>query len=300
MKVLISGGSGLLGRAISRQLSAKGHEVAWLSRKASKSGPYVRYAWDPDLASIDSEAIDFADAIINLAGASIAKPWTPHYKNEILRSRVDGTRLLHDAARKKSKKLKAFISASASGYYPNDLKQVYTENDAPGSDFLSLVCQKWEQEAMRFEHHDIRTVRLRIGIVLDPQEGALSKIAQPIKFGLGAPLGSGKQWMPWIHREDLAGIFVHALTNDQVKTGVYNACGPQSATNREITKATAKVLKRPLWLPPVPEAVLRIILGEMASTALASTNCSAKKIKDSGYTFKYPKLEDALNDLYLK
>lgn len=300
MKVLISGGSGLLGRAISTELIHLGHEVAWLSRKADKTGKIKRFAWNPDLDQIDEDAIDFADAIINLAGASIAKPWSPHYKNEILRSRVDGTRLLYRACAKKDKRLLAFLSASASGYYPNDFEKTFTENDAPGSDFLSLVCQKWEQEAQHFETLGIRTVRLRIGIVLDPQEGALSKIAQPIKLGFGAPLGTGKQWMPWIHRNDLAGIFVHALLNESVETGVYNACGPNPLTNAELTKITAKVFKRPLWLPPIPAFVLKLILGEMAVTALGSNKCSAKKIQDHGYQFKYPQLEEALQDLYLK
>lgn len=300
MKVLISGGSGLLGRAISEALLNLGHEVAWLSRNADKSGRIKRFAWNPDLDQIDEEAIDFADAIINLAGASIAKPWTPHYKNEILRSRVDGTRLLFKACAQKNKKLQAFLSASASGYYSNDLEKTYTEADAPGSNFLSLVCQKWEQEAQHFESLGVRTVRLRIGIVLDPNEGALSKIAQPIKLGLGAPLATGKQWIPWIHLQDLAGIFVFALLHESVETGVYNACGPNSHTNAQLTKMTAKVLKRPLWLPPIPEFVLKLILGEMAITALGSTKCNAQKIQDRGYQFQFPQLEDALQDLYLK
>jgi uncharacterized protein (TIGR01777 family) len=299
MKVLISGGSGLLGREITKQLIDGGHQVAWLSRSPRKEGKIERFEWDPDTGKLDPAAISFADAIINLAGASIAKPWTPHYKNEILRSRIDGTRLLHEAVSKSGKKLEAFISASASGYYPNDPEKVFTEQEAPGSDFLSLVCQKWEQEAMRFEDIGIRTVRLRIGIVLDPKEGALSKIAQPIKLGFGAPLGNGQQWMPWIHRNDLAGIFIHCLLSKLIPSGVYNACGPQPATNEELTQKTAQVLKRPLWLPPIPAFVLKLILGEMAATALSSNRCSAQKIVDAGYQFKYPQLEDALRELYL-
>jgi len=298
MKVLISGGSGLLGRAITKDLLAKGHTVAWLSRHSGQEGEVKKFAWNPDRGEIDQEAIAFADAIINLAGASIAKPWTPHYKNEILRSRVDGTRLLYEACRKANKQLSAFISASASGYYPNDPEKLYDENAAPGSDFLSLICQKWEQEALNFENLGIRTLRMRIGIVLDAKEGALSQIARPVKLGFGAALGTGKQWMPWIHIKDLAGIFIHVLLNDQITSGAYNATGSKSATNIELTKLVARRLNRPLWLPPVPEFVLKLILGEMSAIALASTQCSAQKIIETGYKYQYPELENALKDLY--
>lgn len=301
MNVLISGGSGLIGREISQQLLKKGHQVAWLSRSPKNSPEAIRaFYWDPDLGEIDDEAISFADAIINLAGASIAKRWTPHYKNTILRSRVDGTRLLYEKVRKRQKALKAFVSASAVGYYPNSESKTFTEEAAPGNDFLSLICQKWEQEAQSFEELNIRTVRLRIGIVLDREEGALSQMALPLKWGLGAPLGTGKQWMPWIHREDLAAMFIHALESESVKSGVYNAVGPENHRNSELTSVLAKVLKRPLWLPPVPSFVLKIMLGEMAAIALASTKCSHQKITSTGFEYCFKELESALSDLYLR
>tara|TARA_B100001115_G_scaffold178531_1_gene168094 strand:+ start:1058 stop:1963 length:906 start_codon:yes stop_codon:yes gene_type:complete len=299
MNVLISGGSGLIGREITKLLLEKGHQVAWLSRSTRSEIASVQiFQWDPDLDQIDSEALAFADAIINLAGSNIAQRWTPHFKNTIIRSRVDGTRLLYNSVRKSSKKLQAFISASATGYYPNHPDKVYRETDAPGNDFLSLVCQKWEQEAQLFEDLKIRTVRLRIGIVLDSQEGALAKIAEPIKWGVGAPLGNGKQWMPWIHRHDLARIFVYALENEKLSTGVYNAVGPESVQNKALSKKVAQVLNRPFWLPPIPAGLLKLILGEMATITLASTRCSSEKIQNSGFEYQFPELEAALKDLY--
>ncbi len=301
MKVLISGGSGLIGREISEQLLRKGHQVGWLSRSSIKENPQIQvFSWDPDRMEIDPAAIEFADAVINLAGASIAERWTPHYKNIILRSRVDGTRLLFNRFREDGKSLKAFVSASAVGYYPNSEDELFTEDSAPGSDFLSLICQKWEQEAQNFEELNIRTVRLRIGIVLDPEEGALSQMAAPLKWGFGAPLGNGKQWMPWIHRYDLAAMFVHALENESVSTGVYNAVGPKNLRNAELTTTLAKVLKKPLFLPPVPAFMLKLLLGEMAAIALASTKCSNSKICSTGFQYQFTSLESALKELYLR
>ncbi|MCR9153298.1 MAG: TIGR01777 family oxidoreductase [Bacteroidetes bacterium] len=300
MRILISGGSGLLGREITKQLLSKKHEVAWLSRNPNKCPKGVLgFSWDPDQMQIDKAAIDFADAIINLAGANIAKSWTPHYKNEILRSRVDGTRLLFNTVRERGKALNSFVSASAVGYYPNSEEKTFSEEDAPGNDFLSLICQKWEQEAQSFESLNIRTIRLRIGIVLDPKEGALAQMAAPLKFGLGAPLGNGGQWMPWIHRVDVAALFVSAVENSDFATGVYNAVGPENHRNKELTKILAKTLKRPLLLPPVPKFVLKIMLGEMSAIALASTKTSNEKVLRTGFQYQFKSLESALKDLYL-
>ena len=298
MKVLISGGSGMIGREISQQLKEGGHEVAWLSRRA-RTGNIPAFAWNPDQMEIDPKAIEFADAIINLAGANIAKPWTPEYKNEILRSRVDSIRLIHQETQKQGKKLEAFISASAVGFYPNHPDQEYSEDHATGRDFLSQICEKWEEAALAFEKGDTRTIRMRIGIVLDAKEGALAQMAAPIKWGFGAALGNGKQWMPWIHRADVAKMFVFALENSNLATGAYNAVGPYSLQNKELTQSLARTLKRPLWLPPVPEFALKLMLGEMSAIALASTKCSSKKIEAAGFSHEYPELELALKALYL-
>lgn len=300
MKILITGGTGLIGTEISKQLLESGHSVVYFSRKPQKNNLGIKeYAWDVDKGTYDKAAFDNVDAIINLAGAPLAKRWTAAYKSEVLRSRVDSIRLLYTAIQKHSIPVKTFISASAVGYYPNDFNQCYTEADAPGRDFLSLVTQKWEQEAQTFSKLDIRTVRIRIGVVLSNEGGALPIIAKPIKMGLGSPLGNGKQWMSWIHIKDVAGIFVHALEHKNVE-GVYNAVSPEPATNTEMTRAIASQLNKPLWLPKVPEFIIKLALGEMASTALNSNKASSAKIEQSGYRFAYPKLEATLQSLYPK
>lgn len=301
MTVLISGGSGLVGEAITKILLSKKYTVRHLSRSASTRPDGVQvFAWNPDKGHIDEAAFNDLDYIINLAGASIAKRWTPEYKSEVLRSRVDGTRLLFNTTEKLGTPLKAFISASAVGYYPNSFEKTFTEEDAPGSDFLSLVCQKWEQEAVNFEQLGIKTFRLRIGIVLSTEGGALPQMALPIKFGVGAPLASGKQWMPWIHIDDLAGQFVHCIESPTMESGVYNAVGPKSVSNKELTSLIAKTLKRPLIIPTVPAFALKLMLGEMSETVLASNRCSSQKMEAAGFKYKFILLEAALQDLYAK
>lgn len=297
MKLLITGGTGLVGTSLSRKLLKKGHEVTYLSRKPKHNALGIKeYAWDVDRETYDPQAFENVDIIINLAGAPINKRWTPEYKSEVLRSRVDGTRLLYKAVQKEKVALKTMISASAVGYYPNDPKLMYSENDAPGSDFLSMVTQKWEQETQNFETLGIRTVRFRIGVVLSTEGGALPAILKPLKLGFGAPLGDGLQWMSWIHIEDLTGIICHLAENENTQ-GVYNAVAPNPATNEELTKTAAKVLGKPLWLPNVPAAALKLALGEMSTTALASNKVSSYKIENVGYQFKFPRLKEALEDL---
>lgn len=298
MKVLITGGSGLVGQVLSQLLLDKNYEVAWLSRKAGTNKLGIKeYAWNVESGSIDPIALEHTEAIINLAGAPISDRWTPQHKSAILRSRVDGTRLLFNQVQKLKTPLIAFISASAVGYYPNSFTQVFTEEDPPGNDFLSLVCQKWEQEAQNFEQLNIRTAILRVGIVLSAHGGALPKIAAPIKLWAGAPLASGKQVMPWIHISDLAQQFAYALENETLQ-GAYNACAPNNATNAEFTQAVAKTLNKPLILPKVPAFALKLLLGDMAETVLASNPCSTNKIAAAGFNYQFPKLHDALADIY--
>lgn len=295
--ILISGGSGLVGTAISHILKAKGYKVKWLSRNPSPNDLNIpEFYWDPDRGQIDKTALEETDAIINLAGASISKSWTPQYKSTILRSRVDATRLLFNTVQKNKTPLKAFISASAVGYYPTDPDKEFTEDDAPGNDFLSTVCQKWEQEAQNFEALNIRTVRMRIGIVLDKEQGALPQIVKPIKLGAGAPLGNGQQWMPWIHIKDLARQFVFVIENVEMQ-GAYNAVGTYSVKNNTLTKAAADVLHRPLIIPKVPSFALKLILGEMSEIVLTSNKCSNRKIAESGFNYEFTDLNEALKDL---
>ncbi len=298
MKVLISGGSGLIGKEISRQLLSKGYQVAHLSRRGTSSMKNIAaYAWDVDKATYDEQAFMWQpDYLINLAGAPIDNRWTPTYKSEILRSRVDGTRLLFQAVQKHMVPLKAFVSASAVGYYPHSYTANYTETSKPGNDFLSEVCVAWEREAEQFKALNIRTALCRVGIVLSDAGGALPQIAKPIRYGLGAPLARGTQWMPWIHLEDVARVFIEAMENPAA-TGPINAVGPYNITNETLTKACAHVLNKPLFLPNIPAFALKLLLGEMAETALSSNKVENTRLQTLGFNYRFSTLEAALQDL---
>ncbi|MBG00010.1 MAG: TIGR01777 family protein [Owenweeksia sp.] len=297
MKIIITGGSGLIGTEISRQLLDEGHEVVYLSRHPRTNDLGINeYEWNPDTETLDIQAFEDVSGIINLAGASISKKWTSEYKNEILRSRVDGTRLLFETVQSHRFPIRFFISASASGYYPNSYDQEYSEEAPPGNDFLSMVCQKLEQEAQLFEKVGVRSVRMRIGIVLSNKGGALPQIARPVRLGLGAALGDGHQWMPWVHLEDVAAMFVYAATSDSL-SGVYNAGGPYNVTNEELSRLVAKVLDKPFFMPNIPKFLLKLALGEMAETALASTKINTDKIQQAGFRYRHTDLEESLSDL---
>lgn len=298
MRILLSGGTGLIGSAVTAKLQDAGHEVVHLSRNPRKNAQPPQFGWNVEKGEIDPAALENCEVIINLAGAPIAERWTPEHKSEILRSRVDGTRLLFNAVREHQPPLKTFISASAVGFYRNDYQREHREDDPPGDDFLSLVCQKWESEARNFEELDIRTLRVRIGIVLSEKGGALPQMAKPVKFGVGAPLGNGKQLMPWIHLEDLARQFVFLLENENL-SGAINGVGPKSLSNKELTRAIARVLNKPLWLPNVPAGALRLMLGEMAKAALASNGASSQKIESAGFRYRFAEIDPALKDLLL-
>lgn len=299
MRILIGGGSGNIGRAISDQLQRNGHEVRLLSRTpGNKEKTISEYHWDIDRNIIDPAALEDVDSIINLAGAPINQKWSPQYKGLIVKSRVESTRLLYDAVRKNSTQLKSFIGTSAVGYYPANVDRLLTEDEKAGKTFLSEVCDHWERVAHLFENLDIRTVVFRVGVVLSHEGGALSKMAAPIKWGLGSPLGSGKQMVPWIHIDDLAAMFVTAVENQKL-TGIYNAAGPKSVTNKELTRTIAKVLRKPLLLPPVPASVLKLMLGEMSEIALSGHNVDSSRIQETGFKYQHPDLESALKDLLL-
>lgn len=298
MKVLISGGTGLIGERLTGKLSARGYEVAILSRSAAKEGS-ATYYWDPKGNRIDSEAVNSCEYIIHLAGLNIGGGrWTPRRKKEILNSRVKSAELLFDALDRRKNKLKAFISASAIGYYGAVTEnKIFTESDPPGNDFLGNTCKIWESVCEPFSALGIRTARIRVGIVLSEKAGALKRISQPIKLGLGAALGSGKQYLPWIHLDDLCEIFVMAIENDKME-GAYNAVAPQHVNNKEFTEKVAQSLHKPLWLPNIPSFGLKMIFGELADTILYGSRISSNKIVSSGYKFRYPTLEESLNEIY--
>ncbi|MCS5490757.1 TIGR01777 family oxidoreductase [Algoriphagus limi] len=291
--ILITGGSGLIGRRITQLLEKKGLEVAWLSRSSQ-----VRksFQWDISKQKLDPEAMEWADAVIHLAGAGVAdKRWTPERKKEILDSRVKSTQLLYSAIEKAENKPTTFISASAVGYYGfNTGAALVDENSPAGHDFLAEVVVAWEQEVKKIENLNLRTVLLRIGIVLDAEGGALGEMLKP---PVAAPLGNGDQWMSWIHIEDLARMFVFALDKTTLQ-GVYNAVGPQPATNQLLTQEAARAKGKPYLGIGVPGFLLRLVSGEMAAMVLGGNRVSCQKIQKAGFEFEFDQLQDALKDLF--
>lgn len=297
-KVLITGGTGLVGEVLAQMLQKEGYQVCFLSRSKKNIEGVEVFQWDIHKQSIEQEAIETADYIVHLAGAGVADhKWTEKYKKEILDSRVLSTKLLYDAISKAAKKPKAFLAASAVGIYGFDSGNDFVNENSPqGNDFLAEVTKKWEQESLKIQELGLRAAIFRIGIVLSRKGGALPKIIQPIEFFVGAALGSGKQYMSWIHIDDLARMFLFAIENPKIE-GIYNAVGNSPATNAEFTKAAAKVLKRPLILPNVPNFALKLMLGEMAVMVTGGNRVSNQKIVDSGFQYKFNTLEEALKDL---
>lgn len=296
--ILISGGSGLIGTTLSSHLLARGYKVNWLSRKEGNKGEIKIFGWDYKSNKIDETAIKQANYIVHLAGANVGdKRWTKEYKTEILESRTRSTALLFEAIRKYNPSLKAFIGGSAVGVYGADRgDELLKENSSFGNDFLAEVVREWEQETDKFLTLGIRTVKIRSGIVLSKTGGVLERMARPIKLQAGAALGSGRQFVPWIHIDDLCGIFIKAI-EDEYLQGAYNAAAPNPVTNAQLTNEIASALNRKVILPNVPSFVLKLALGEFSSSVLGSERVSADKIQKAGYRFKYPNVDNALKDL---
>ncbi len=297
-KILITGGSGLVGSLLTKKLVEKGYQVSHLSRRNGQKDGINIYKWDIQNKQIDPAAFDGVTHIVHLAGAGVAdERWTPQRKQIIRSSRIDSALLLFDQVRKHNLSLEGFISASAIGIYGNnDGKVVFDETSPHASDFLAQVVVDWEKAVENFNDIGIRTALLRIGVVLAKEGGALQKIAQPIRYGIGAPLASGNQYMSWIHINDLVDMFVMAIENEKI-SGPYDAVAPNPVTNKEFTKITAEVLKKPLWLPNVPSFVLKLMLGEMASIVTGGSRVSDKKIRETGFNPKFTEAKEAILDL---
>ncbi len=292
--ILITGGSGLIGQRITGLLKKKGYQVAWLGRSAH---PGQRtFLWDIEKEKIDANALEWADAVVHLAGAGVAeKRWTPERKKLILESRTKSTQLLYSALEKTEKRPSTFISASAVGFYGFDTGTALVDENSPaGSDFLAEVVQAWENEVKRMESLDIRTVILRTGIVLDADGGALKEMLKP---PVAAPLGSGDQWMSWIHIDDLARMYAHALEKTTLQ-GIFNAVGPNPATNQQTTREAAQAKGKPFLNIGVPGFLLKLVLGEMAAMVLGGNRVSCQKIQKAGFQFEFFELSAALRDLY--
>ncbi|MCB2407402.1 TIGR01777 family oxidoreductase [Hymenobacter lucidus] len=298
-KVLITGGTGLIGTRLADMLIDAGYEVAILSRQPSQSR-YRSFRWDPSAGTIDEAAVPYADYIINLAGSSVSDgKWTNERKRDILTSRLQGTSLIARELAKSNQHVRTFLSASAIGIYGDSGDQLVTEETPPASpdDFLVAVSQQWEKAGQQVQELGIRTVLMRIGIVLSTEGGALVPLARTVKMMAGAPLGSGRQFMSWIHLDDLCRLFIQVL-EDARWQGTYNAVAPNPVTNQEFTETLAEVMHRPLVLPKVPAFGLKLMMGEMSEIVLGSQRVSAEKVLKQGFTFEYPQLKGALESFY--
>jgi uncharacterized protein (TIGR01777 family) len=296
--VLITGGSGMIGKHLTSLLLTEGYSVSHLSRNRKQSANGRVFFWDPPNNVIDSEALDGIDFIIHLAGANIGeKRWTAARKKEILQSRVQSAHFLHARIIERGIKLKAFISASATGIYGSDTSSgIYNEQDPPSSDFLGSVCDQWEKAADLFSNSGIRTVKIRTAVVLEKNDSALSKLMMPGKFGFLVQTGKGSQYMPWIHIDDLCKIYLKAIA-DPLMSGPFNAVSPHQVTHSEFIHILAKTMKIPVFPLPVPGFLLRSILGEMSVVILKGNRISSEKILNTGYSFLFSKLEDALENV---
>lgn len=299
MKVLITGATGLLGNELVKLFLQNGIQIHYLTtskKKIEKEENFKGFYWNPITGDIDELAFDEVDAIIHLAGSSITQRWTSKNKQAIIESRVLSTRLLYQTLSKRIHTVKQFISASAIGIYPNSLDKVYTESEKEvDNSFLGNVVAKWEDEVNQFQRLGIAVSKIRIGLVLAKNGGALQEFIKPIKLGLGAPFGSGKQYQSWIHIHDLVAIFQFVYQNRL--SGTYNAVSPYPVTNAEMTKAIAKKLSKPLIMPNIPKLAMKLVLGEMHYVLFASQHVSARKILEEEFQFKYASLDKALQNL---
>jgi len=296
--VLISGGSGFIGKKLTNLLIEKGYSVSVLSRsKKQNTADISYYLWDISAYSIEEESVLKADYIIHLAGDNIAeKRWTNERKEAIVQSREESTRLIYDVLKKKHKKLDAFVSASGIGIYGAiNGSTICTEKTPPENDFLGMTCQKWEAASDTIEDLQIRVVKIRTGLVLGKEDGFLKKLTPIFKMRLGSALGSGKQYMPWIHVDDLCAIYLEAIKNSNM-TGAYNAAVFDNTTNTVFSKTLAKVYGYSIWLPNVPAFLIKMALGEMAQIILKGRRVSSEKIEKTGFQFRYNNLEEALRD----
>jgi uncharacterized protein len=296
VKIIISGASGLIGRRLATLFAAEGHSIHALSRGGGRTPPGARgSAWDPSSGEPPLEALRDADAVIHLAGENVAQRWTDDARRRIRESRVAGTRSLVQALAKLPRRPEALICASAVGYYGSRGDETLTEGSPPGTGFLPEVCVAWEREAQAAEELGMRVVRLRLGVVLDSKGGALPRMLPAFRWGVGGRLGDGRQWMSWIHLEDVAGLFRTAVLAPM--NGAVNAVSPNPVTNAEFTRVLARAISRPAVFA-VPEFALKAMLGEMSEVLLASQRAVPTAAEAAGYRFRFPELQGALKALF--
>jgi uncharacterized protein len=299
MRIIIAGGTGLIGTALTESLLAVGQQVSILTRNMQAMqlvDGAEGVAWDGRTSAGWGEMVSRADAIVNLAGENLGSgPWTRSRKERILTSRVEAGKAIVDAIRKASPRPKVLIQASAVGFYGTHGPEPLTEESAPGRGFLADVCQAWESSSQPVEALGVRRVVIRTGVVLAKKEGALQRMMLPFRLFVGGPLGDGTQGLPWIHLADeVAGI--RFLLENQKANGVFNLSGPEALSNADFGHTLAKVMKRPYWLP-VPGFALRLLLGEMSTLVLNGQFMLPQRLQELGYKFKYKTAETALRDI---
>jgi uncharacterized protein (TIGR01777 family) len=294
--VLLTGGTGFVGKYLTDVLIEAGFSVSILSRSDRENTPRVTYyKWDLKKNYIDKNAVLNADYIIHLAGEGIVeKRWTKRRKKAIIESRVRPVEMIYSILEMNNKKLEAFISASGIGIYGAITShKICTENTPPADDFLGITCQKWENAADKIGSLNIRTVKIRTGIVFGKNEGFLKKMVPTFKSGFGAVLGSGKQYLSWIHIEDLCQIYLKSIEDTKLE-GAYNACVTDNTTNSRFSKTMAKLYDYSIWIPKVPAFVLKILLGQMSEAILTGQRVSSEKIQKTGFEFQFTDLEKTL------
>lgn len=301
--ILITGGTGLIGKRLTEILLKEGYQVIILSRSPKKAVDGIRYAsWDIEKQTIDVDAVQQADHIIHLAGAGVAdKRWSAKRKKEILQSRTRSSALLVQALKDHSNKVKTVVSASAIGWYGADPSipntHPFTEDFAPSDDFLGSTCKAWEESIRPVESLNKRLVYMRTGIVLSLEGGALKEFAKPVKLGVASILGSGRQMISWIHIDDMCRMYLEAIRNQSMR-GAYNAAAPIPVSNKDLVLDLAKTMRGRTFIPMhVPSFALKLALGEMSIEVLKSTTVSSKRIEATGFQFVYPTIHAALSDL---
>ena len=302
MRALVTGATGFVGQRLLAHLQ----NAVVLSRDGAKAEKELArfgakaFSWNPQKELAPAAAFDGVDAVFHLAGEPVASGrWTSAKKIRLRESRIAGTRNLVATLAALPVKPKVLVSASAVGYYGDRGDELLEESAAPAGDFLAELCQAWEREALEVQQHGIRVALMRTGIVLGEKGGALSKMLTPFYLGAGAPLGNGRQYMPWIHIEDLVRLMLFAAEHDEVH-GPLNGTAPHPVTNREFTKALGRAMHRPTFMPPIPEFMLRLRFGEFGSILLDSQRAVPKRAEQAGFRFDFPELEPALSDIFKK
>ncbi len=294
-RILISGGTGLIGKALSQALMAQGHSVHILSRTPQAGAKAPEFYWNVEKQEIDGKAFDGVEHIVHLAGIGVAdKRWTEKRRQEIIASRVDSMKLITDTVQKKGIRLKSVAGASAVGIYGMGVSEkIFSEDDRGPEDFLWKTCELWERSYDRIKTLSDKSCILRIGVVLSEKGGALRRLLPIFKAGLGSPIGNGRQYMPWIHLDDMVALIVESLFNPALE-GVYNAVATEHITNAYFSESIAKALSKPYIMPAIPAFAMKLLYGEMANVLLRGVRASNQRLLNTGFRFKFPELKPAL------